>query len=294
MLAPRQRVLTLAFFTPPQWVTSKEQLGLASSTKRPTSCVMVAQQGMKRKQKAGEEKKDDSKVQEAEKEFQESYEEVKKEVEALVRGALFPILSCVPRCPCPDLARSRLVRRRSPSRRTERRRARAPRRSVSVCVRVLNVVGAATGFEAVRGCAAARPRRLTLPSSLSLASPCCTSTPSRLLAIGHPCAHPVLQLYRRPARGRAGDAMRSRRSLSVDATPMFFPVYPAPVAESSFGESGGTQSMCRQSESGPGGSDAGRNGQAASSRDAKRCGESQLARACAGSVRLQLARLGQA
>ncbi|TNY18437.1 L30e-like protein [Rhodotorula diobovata] len=65
------------------WVTSKEQLGLASSTKRPTSCVMVAQQGMKRKQKAGEEKKDDSKVQEAEKEFQESYEEVKKEVEAL-------------------------------------------------------------------------------------------------------------------------------------------------------------------------------------------------------------------
>jgi len=68
-----------------QWVTSKEQLGLASSTKRPTSCVMVAQVGMKRKQKAGEEKKDESKVQEAEKEFQESYDEVKKEVEALVR-----------------------------------------------------------------------------------------------------------------------------------------------------------------------------------------------------------------
>ncbi|GAA5851662.1 hypothetical protein JCM9279_002536 [Rhodotorula babjevae] len=65
------------------WVTSKEQLGLASSTKRPTSCVMVAQVGMKRKQKAGEEKKDESKVQEAEKEFQESYDEVKKEVEAL-------------------------------------------------------------------------------------------------------------------------------------------------------------------------------------------------------------------
>ncbi|GAA6048339.1 hypothetical protein JCM3770_000957 [Rhodotorula araucariae] len=65
------------------WVTSKEQLGLASSTKRPTSCVMVAQEGMKRKQKDGEAKKDESKAKEVEKEFQESYEEVKKEVEAL-------------------------------------------------------------------------------------------------------------------------------------------------------------------------------------------------------------------
>ncbi|GAA6003588.1 snoRNA-binding protein NHP2 [Rhodotorula paludigena] len=65
------------------WVTSKESLGLASSTKRPTSCVMVAQQGMKRKQKEGEEKKDESKAKEAEKEFQENYDEVKKEVEAL-------------------------------------------------------------------------------------------------------------------------------------------------------------------------------------------------------------------
>ncbi|BGP41812.1 snoRNA-binding protein [Rhodotorula kratochvilovae] len=65
------------------WVTSKEQLGLASSTKRPTSCVMVAAEGMKRKEKAGEAKKDESKAQETEKEFQESYEEVKKEVEAL-------------------------------------------------------------------------------------------------------------------------------------------------------------------------------------------------------------------
>ncbi|POY71704.1 hypothetical protein BMF94_5296 [Rhodotorula taiwanensis] len=66
------------------WVTSKESLGLASSTKRPTSCVMVAEKGMKRKApKEGEAAKDDSKVKEAEKEFQEEYAGVKKEVEAL-------------------------------------------------------------------------------------------------------------------------------------------------------------------------------------------------------------------
>ncbi|KAM0790095.1 hypothetical protein ACM66B_005423 [Microbotryomycetes sp. NB124-2] len=63
------------------WVTSKESLGLASSTKRPTSCVMVAKNGMKRKLKEGEKEKDGSK--DAEKEFQESYEEVSKEVSEL-------------------------------------------------------------------------------------------------------------------------------------------------------------------------------------------------------------------
>ncbi|GAA6064224.1 hypothetical protein JCM10212_000371 [Sporobolomyces blumeae] len=62
------------------WVTSKESLGLASSTKRPTSCVMVAKVGAKRKaQKEGKE----DKGKEVEEEFQASYEEVKKEVEAL-------------------------------------------------------------------------------------------------------------------------------------------------------------------------------------------------------------------
>ncbi|GAA5930346.1 hypothetical protein JCM1841_005881 [Sporobolomyces salmonicolor] len=66
------------------WVTSKEALGLASSTKRPTSCVMVAQQGMKRKAaKDGEKKEKEGKEKETEEEFQSSYEEVKKEVEAL-------------------------------------------------------------------------------------------------------------------------------------------------------------------------------------------------------------------
>ncbi|GAA5862726.1 hypothetical protein JCM1840_002653 [Sporobolomyces johnsonii] len=66
------------------WVTSKESLGLASSTKRPTSCVMVAQQGMKRKAaKDGEKKEKEGKEKETEEEFQSSYEEVKKEVEAL-------------------------------------------------------------------------------------------------------------------------------------------------------------------------------------------------------------------
>ncbi|GAA6031365.1 hypothetical protein JCM8097_005625 [Rhodosporidiobolus ruineniae] len=63
------------------WVTSKESLGLASSTKRPTSCVMVAEKGAKRK--AGKEDKDEAKAKELEKEFVEAFDEVKKEVEAL-------------------------------------------------------------------------------------------------------------------------------------------------------------------------------------------------------------------
>ncbi|GAA5838799.1 hypothetical protein JCM11251_006742 [Rhodosporidiobolus azoricus] len=63
------------------WVTSKESLGLASSTKRPTSCVMIAEKGAKKK--AGKEDKKEGKAEEVEKEFQESFEEVKKEVEAL-------------------------------------------------------------------------------------------------------------------------------------------------------------------------------------------------------------------
>ncbi|GAA5992207.1 hypothetical protein JCM11641_001015 [Rhodosporidiobolus odoratus] len=63
------------------WVTSKESLGLASSTKRPTSCVMVAEKGAKRKE--GSKERDESKAKEVEKEFEEAFGEVKKEVEAL-------------------------------------------------------------------------------------------------------------------------------------------------------------------------------------------------------------------
>ncbi|BGP18083.1 hypothetical protein JCM10213_006526 [Rhodosporidiobolus nylandii] len=65
------------------WVTSKESLGLASSTKRPTSCVMVAEKGAKRKDGKESKDKDESKAKEVEKEFEEAYGEVKKEVEAL-------------------------------------------------------------------------------------------------------------------------------------------------------------------------------------------------------------------
>lgn len=46
---------------------------------------MVAEKGAKRKAKEGEAPKDESKAKEVEKEFTEAYEEVKKEVEALVR-----------------------------------------------------------------------------------------------------------------------------------------------------------------------------------------------------------------
>lgn len=63
------------------WVQSKEALGLASSTKRPTSCVMVARQALKRKLKEGETEKAEDK--EKEKEFQEEYVEVETEVKAL-------------------------------------------------------------------------------------------------------------------------------------------------------------------------------------------------------------------
>ncbi|SCV73741.1 BQ2448_6171 [Microbotryum intermedium] len=63
------------------WVTSKEALGAASSTKRPTSCVMVAKLGMKKKLKAGESEKESAK--EAEAEFQETYGEVETEIKQL-------------------------------------------------------------------------------------------------------------------------------------------------------------------------------------------------------------------
>jgi hypothetical protein len=51
---------------------------------------MVAEKGAKRKAKEGEAPKDESKQKEVEKEFVEAYDEVKKEVEALVRFRSFP------------------------------------------------------------------------------------------------------------------------------------------------------------------------------------------------------------
>lgn len=64
------------------WVTSKEALGLASSTKRPTSCVMVSKAGLKKKVKEGETEKEGAK--EVEAEFQSLFTEVEKEVTELV------------------------------------------------------------------------------------------------------------------------------------------------------------------------------------------------------------------
>jgi H/ACA ribonucleoprotein complex subunit 2 len=66
-----------------QWVTSKEALGLASSTKRPTSCVMIAKIGMKKKLKEGETEKEG--LAELEAEFTGLYAEMVKEVDELVR-----------------------------------------------------------------------------------------------------------------------------------------------------------------------------------------------------------------
>lgn len=63
------------------FVTSKEELGHASSTKRPTSCVMVCpDQKKKPKKKEGEDDKDDD-YREL---FQECLDEVKKMDEKIV------------------------------------------------------------------------------------------------------------------------------------------------------------------------------------------------------------------
>ncbi|KAJ3802758.1 RNA-binding protein [Lentinula aff. detonsa] len=58
------------------FVTSKEELGFASSTKRPTSCVMICpDQKKKTKRKEGVEEKDDD--------YRELYDECYKEVEKM-------------------------------------------------------------------------------------------------------------------------------------------------------------------------------------------------------------------
>lgn len=80
--------LTSFLFLNYQWVTSKEALGVASSTKRPTSCVMIAKLGMKRKTKEGEAEKEGLK--EIEEEFQGLYEEMIKEVAQAV-SSIFPL-----------------------------------------------------------------------------------------------------------------------------------------------------------------------------------------------------------
>lgn len=64
------------------FVTSKEELGHASATKRPTSCVMVCPDQKKRpKKKEGEDDKDDD--------YKELYEECRREVEQLDQKILF-------------------------------------------------------------------------------------------------------------------------------------------------------------------------------------------------------------
>lgn len=64
------------------FVSSKEELGHASSTKRPTSCVMVCPNLKKKaKRKEGEEEKDDD--------YRELYDECYKEVEKLDTKVVF-------------------------------------------------------------------------------------------------------------------------------------------------------------------------------------------------------------
>lgn len=65
------------------FITSKEELGHASATKRPTSCVMVCPDSKKKvKRKDGdEEEKDD--------EYRELYEECCREVEKLDQKVVF-------------------------------------------------------------------------------------------------------------------------------------------------------------------------------------------------------------
>jgi H/ACA ribonucleoprotein complex subunit 2 len=62
------------------FVTSKEELGHASSTKRPTSCVMICPDQKKKRKEDEEEKGDD---------YRELYDECYKEVEKLDQKTVF-------------------------------------------------------------------------------------------------------------------------------------------------------------------------------------------------------------
>ncbi|EPS95358.1 hypothetical protein FOMPIDRAFT_80902 [Fomitopsis schrenkii] len=65
------------------FITSKEELGHASATKRPTSCVMVCPDSKKKaKRKDGEEEEKDD-------EYRELYEECCREVEKLDQKVVF-------------------------------------------------------------------------------------------------------------------------------------------------------------------------------------------------------------
>ena len=62
------------------FVTSKEELGHASATKRPTSCVMVCPYAKKRKRKEGDEEDED---------YKELYDECCKEAAKLQEKIFF-------------------------------------------------------------------------------------------------------------------------------------------------------------------------------------------------------------
>jgi H/ACA ribonucleoprotein complex subunit 2 len=65
------------------WVTSKEELGHASSTKRPTSCVMVCPDSKRKvKRKEGEKESKDE-------DYRELYDECCKEVAKLDQKVVF-------------------------------------------------------------------------------------------------------------------------------------------------------------------------------------------------------------
>ncbi|KAH7929453.1 putative RNA-binding protein L7Ae [Leucogyrophana mollusca] len=66
------------------FVTSKEELGHASSTKRPTSCVMVCPDQKRKPQKKDTEAKDDK-----DDDYRELYEECRREVEKLDHKVVF-------------------------------------------------------------------------------------------------------------------------------------------------------------------------------------------------------------
>jgi len=65
------------------FVTSKEELGHASSTKRPTSCVMICPNQKRRT------KKKDGQVDEKDEDYKELYEECYREVEKLDTKVVF-------------------------------------------------------------------------------------------------------------------------------------------------------------------------------------------------------------
>lgn len=79
------------FKIPYVFVASKEELGHASSTKRPTSCVMICPNMKRRKPKETAAKMEKDGDDEEEDDYRELYNEIRAEVYSIVRIFILPV-----------------------------------------------------------------------------------------------------------------------------------------------------------------------------------------------------------